>query len=150
MAAIRWTFNPLQTTFDRNNPEDLQNIPDTLVVTLSGNDISDYENFRDPANGCHPRAARWRLLWAGLGYQTQDATQPLTAVLTANVLGNTFAGNGILGRRHGGRVSLQDRPASIAHHVCGQLRGEFIRRTRAPGGTLQLLLNGVPIPRWCS
>ena len=35
----------MQRTFDRNDPEDLQNIPDKLIITLSDNEISDSGRF---------------------------------------------------------------------------------------------------------
>jgi len=98
-------LEPQQTTFDRNNPEDLQNIPDTLAVTVSGNDISDFRVLGVLLFAVLKRVAvgdtQIGLVDCSgspgqqiLGYQTQDDTQPLTSVLTANVLGNTITGNG--------------------------------------------------------
>jgi hypothetical protein len=86
----------LQTTFDRNNPEDLRNIPDTLVVTLSGNDLGVNGVFGIRLFAVVPEGNPTDCS-VGIGYRTQDATQPLTAVLTANVLGNTFVANGLWG-----------------------------------------------------
>ena len=77
---------PLQTTFDRSDPEDLQNIPDRLVVTLSENDISNNGSIGIRLAAFLPYS-----------YQTKDGTQPVTAVLTASVLGNTCTGNGAYG-----------------------------------------------------
>ena len=132
------TFEPLQTTFDRNNPEDLQNIPDTLVVTLSGNDSSNNGQFWDPVLAT-PHVQ------FDVGYQTRMHTQPLTAVLTANVLGNTCAGNGDYGVAMEARLPVQERSASIRPHVCGQLRGELIRRKRARGSALRPSLVGTSL-----
>ena len=64
---------PLRTTFDRNDPEDLREIPDTLNVMLSDNDSSDNHHFGIRLYAC---------VIPGFGYLTQDATQPLTAGLT--------------------------------------------------------------------
>jgi hypothetical protein len=75
----------LQTTFDRNDPEDLREIPDTLTVTLSDNDSSENHEFGI------------RLYAYIFGYQTQDDTQALTAGLTASIRGNTCTGNGAYG-----------------------------------------------------
>jgi hypothetical protein len=86
---------PLQTAFDRNDLEDLRNIPDTLAVTVSGNDFSHYSVFGIRHLAVVPLLPNINAPCSGpLSYQTQDASQPLTAVLTANVLGNTFDGSG--------------------------------------------------------
>lgn len=78
---------PLQTTFDRNDPGDLQNIPDTLTVVLAGNDVS--------ANG--QLGIRFMANVHPLTYRTSDETQPLTGTLQAFVLRNTSVGNGFYG-----------------------------------------------------
>jgi hypothetical protein len=78
---------PLQTTFDRNDPGDLQNIPDTLTVVMVENDAS--------ANG--QLGIRFMGNVHPLTYRTADETQPLTGALRAFVLWNTSVGNGYYG-----------------------------------------------------
>lgn len=80
-------LEPLQTVFDRNDPDHLRNIPDTLTVTLSDNDASD--NFHT--------GIRFGQIFPDFDYRTVDETQPLTSRLTANLVGNTSAGNGYYG-----------------------------------------------------
>src|SRR5262249_17059953 len=70
-------LEPLQTVFDRNNPEDLQNIPDTLTITLSDNDASD-NGAHDPTAGI---GIRFGGIWPDYDYRTADVPQPLTPPL---------------------------------------------------------------------
>jgi hypothetical protein len=80
-------LEPLQTTFDRSDPEDLQQIPDTLEVTLSGNDASDNSVI----------GIRFGGSWPPLDYATADAAQPLTSALSAKLVENTCERNGYYG-----------------------------------------------------
>jgi len=86
-------LEPLPTVFDRNNPEDLQNIPDSLTVTLSDNDASN-NGAHDPTAGI---GIRFGGIWPDYDYLTANVTQPLTSHLTATVTGNTSNGNGSYG-----------------------------------------------------
>jgi hypothetical protein len=114
----------LQTTFDRTNPEDVRNIPDTLVVTLSDNDVRD--------NGFIGIRLYAKI---GRGYQTTDGTQPLTAVLTANVLETRAPATEPMASpwRPG---SPGKRSAPVRPHLRRQLRRELIRRQRPRGALL--------------
>ena len=78
-------LEPLQTTFDRNNPADVENIPDTLNVTLDGNDASDNGND----NGLSGIGIRLAGIWPDYTYTTTDPSQPVTSSLVANITGNT-------------------------------------------------------------
>ena len=86
-------LEPLQTTFDRNNPEDMPNIPDTLTLTVDGNDASD-NGAPDSLGGIGIRVGG---IWHPYDYTTADATQPITSVLTATISGNTCDRNGAYG-----------------------------------------------------
>ena len=122
---------PLQATFDRDDPRDLRNIPDTLAITLSDNDFSAYGVFgirffsvipRGNIPDCSP----------GIGYGTLDATQPLTAVLTAHVTGNTFAGTGFAGVGMEAGFPCRDDPRALVETFTGTFEGNaFPRRRRA-------------------
>ena len=75
-----------QAVYDRNNPLDLMNLPDTLNVTVSGNDSSDNEHF-----GLRVFAASPYI------YATQVTTQPVTSVCNATITHNWLDRNGSYG-----------------------------------------------------
>ena len=91
---------PLQTIFDRNDPDDLQNIPDTITITLSENDASN--------NG--QLGIRFIGSLNTLDYETQDATQPLTSVLIASLTGNTSTDNGYYGVAFDAGIVKREEP----------------------------------------
>jgi hypothetical protein len=70
------TLSPLQTTFNRDDPLDEMNIPDTLEATVTANDFS----------GNSPNI-----------YNTSDATQPITGTTVATVRNNLLRANGDYG-----------------------------------------------------
>jgi hypothetical protein len=124
-------IEPLQTAFDRNDPDDLRNIPDTLAVTVSGNDFSHYSVFgirlmavipQPPIGNCS----------GPLSYQTQDATQPLTAVLTANVLGNTFDGGGRWGLGMSPGFPCRNDPRHLIITFAGSFEGNAFAASGRP------------------
>jgi len=80
-------IEPLQVTYDRNNPADVRNIPDTLDVSVEGNDFSGNAVF-----------GLWCFAFAPfVGYTTSDATQPMTSVVRTTITGNIFADNRFYG-----------------------------------------------------
>jgi hypothetical protein len=94
---------PLQRVFDRNNPEDAANIPDSLDVLVSNNDFSG-----------NAHAGLWCFAYAinpAFGYTTIDASQPKTSVVRATIVGNTFINNGNYGvsAEAGGTVRADPR-----------------------------------------
>jgi hypothetical protein len=121
-------LEPLQTVFDRNNPEDVQNIPDTLTVTLSGNDASD-NGGGNPFGGT---GIRFGGIWPDYDYDTADATQPLTSVLTANFLGNTCDRNGSYGVAREAGSSDRSNPRHFIQTFTGSFQGNtFVGNGRA-------------------
>jgi Dockerin type I domain len=91
-------IEPPQTSFDRTDSADVPNIPDRLDATVTGNEFSFATVFGIrflafipiPAGGVVDCSRP-------VGYETLDPAQPLTAVLTARVVGNTFANNRLYG-----------------------------------------------------
>lgn len=88
---------PLQTTFDREVPSDLENIPDTLDATVIGNDIATSRNFGIRLTGVVPPGGATNCSVFYVGYATANSSQELTASLTANIQGNTLSLNGRYG-----------------------------------------------------
>jgi hypothetical protein len=86
-------LEPLQTTFDQNNPADVQNIPDTLHVAFDGNDVSD----NAVGNSFGGTGIRLVGIWPDYTYTTVDPSQPVTSAMEATVTGNTCDRNGSYG-----------------------------------------------------
>jgi len=82
LGANTLRLEPLQMIYDRNNPEDVQNIPDTLEATIEGNDFSN-NTFFGLRCGFYPPAY----------YTTVDATQPITGTLNVTVRANRLDRN---------------------------------------------------------
>jgi hypothetical protein len=118
---------PLQTTFDRNNPADLQNIPDTLTVTLSENDASDNGDLGIRfMGGVHTDTA------GPLDYSTADDTQPLTGTLTATVVGNTSVRNGDYGVVIEGAFTIRNEARPFVQNLSVHFEGNsFVGNGRA-------------------
>jgi len=77
---------PLQTTFDRTNVHDQNNIPDKLDATVIANDSS---NNSSAGLRCFFLPPQF--------YNTQDETQPITGNILAIIRDNSFNGNGDYG-----------------------------------------------------
>jgi hypothetical protein len=86
LGANPLRLEPLQMTYDRSDPTDLQNIPDRLAVTIEGNDFS-ANTFHGQRCGCYPP----------FPYTTVDTTQPITGTLEATIRNNRFDRNGTYG-----------------------------------------------------
>ncbi len=86
VGANTLRLEPLQTTYDRTDSRDQQNIPDTLAVTIEDNDFSDNAFFGQRCT-----------LYPPFPYTTVDATQPLTGALNVTVRNNRFSRNGNYG-----------------------------------------------------
>jgi hypothetical protein len=113
---------PLQTIFDRNDPADVQNLPDTLTVVFIGNDASNngQVGIRFLGN-VHP-----------LDYRTADETQPLTGHLQAVVVGNTSVGNGEYGVDIEGGFTVRAEPRAFVQDLSvGFAQNSFVGNGRA-------------------
>ncbi len=86
LGANTLAVMPLQTTFDRNNAHDQNNIPDRLDATVIANDFS---NNRSGGLRCFFLSPQF--------YNTQDETQPITGTIIATIGDNSFNGNGDYG-----------------------------------------------------
>jgi hypothetical protein len=80
------TVSPLQTTFNRDDPHDEENIPDRLEATVSENDFS----------GNRSAGLRCFFLSPNI-YNTSDATQPITGTIVTTVRNNLLRANGDYG-----------------------------------------------------
>jgi hypothetical protein len=83
LGANALRLEPLQLTYDANNPDDQENIPHTLVATIEDNDFSD-NTFFGLRLGFFPPTY----------YSTVNATQPITGTLSVTVHGNRINSNG--------------------------------------------------------
>ncbi|HZR84546.1 MAG TPA: right-handed parallel beta-helix repeat-containing protein [Candidatus Binatia bacterium] len=123
-------LEPLQTTFDRNNPADADNIPDTLNVTLDGNDVSDNG---DPNSRFGGTGIRLVGIWPDLTYTTTDSSQPVTSSLVANVVGNTCDRNGAYGVAIEAGDTQRSAPRRFIQSLAVNFeRNIFIGNDRAP------------------
>jgi len=91
-GANAFVLPPIQTLYDRTVPADLLNLPDTLDVSIVGNEFS-----QNPRLGLRLAATATigdtSSCSDGVDYQTNGASQPVTAVLHAEVRGNSFLSN---------------------------------------------------------
>lgn len=110
-------LEPLQTMFDRNDPDDLENIPDTLHVTFDGNDLSD----NGVGNSFGGTGIRLAGLWPTYAYATAGPSQPLTSALEATVTGNTCDRNG----SYGVLIEAGDTQRFVAPQFIETLTGSF-------------------------
>jgi hypothetical protein len=115
-------LEPLQTVFDRSDPEDLQNISDTLTITVSGNDVSD--NGGTASGGTGIRLAG---IWPAYAYSTVNVAQPLTSVLAANVFENTADRNGSYGVIIEAGDSTRFEPRRLIQNLALALDGNTLR-----------------------
>jgi hypothetical protein len=104
LGANTVQLEPLQLVYDRNNPADAANLPDTLDVVVSNNDFSG-----------NLTAGLWYFAYAinqAFGYQTANPSQPKSSIVRATIVGNTFNGNGDYGIRAeaGGALRSNLRP----------------------------------------
>ncbi len=119
LGANPLMLEPLQMTYDRNNPEDVRNIPDTLEITIEGNDFSDnsFLGFR-----C--------AFYPPFFYTTTDATQPITGSLSVAVRDNEFNRNfdyGII-------VDPANATRSNPRQLTGSFEGTFERNVLIGNG----------------
>jgi hypothetical protein len=122
-------LEPLQTTFDRDNPADVENIPDTLNVTLDGNDASD--NGRPNTGG--GIGIRLAGIWPDFTYTTTDPSQAVTSSLVANVIGNTCDSNGAYGVAIETGDTQRSAPRQFIQSLAANFQGNvFIGNDRAP------------------
>ncbi len=80
------TVPPLQTTFNRADPHDEENIPDRLEATVTENDFSGNGSAGLRCYFLNPQA-----------YNTLDATQPITGAIVTTVRSNLLRSNGDYG-----------------------------------------------------
>jgi hypothetical protein len=73
LGANTLRLDTLQMSYDINNPEDQQNIPDTLEATVESNDLSDNRTGPEGGSG-YGLACRF---YPPLRYTTADATQAI-------------------------------------------------------------------------
>jgi hypothetical protein len=110
LGANTLRLEPLQMSYDINNPEDQQNIPGTLEATIEGNDFSDNSLFG-------LRCAFYPPFY----YTTVDATQPITGSLSVTVRDNGLNRNvdyGIL-------VDAANASRSNSRQLTGTFEGTF-------------------------
>jgi hypothetical protein len=106
LGANTVQLEPLQLVYDRNDPTDAANLPDTLEVVVSDNDFSG--NL----------IGLWYFAYSinqAFGYQTADASQPKTSVVRATIVGNTFSGNAEYGIMAGAGGALRSNPRVLTH-----------------------------------
>ncbi len=82
LGANPLMLEPLQMTYDRNNPDDLRNIPDKLEARIETNDFTDNRFFGLRVFFYPPTL-----------YTTVDATQPITGFLNVTVRDNRLNRN---------------------------------------------------------
>ena len=122
-------LEPLQTTFDRNDPADAENIPDTLNVTLEGNEASD-NGAPHTAGGIGIRLSG---IWPDYTYTTTDQSQPVTSFLVANLVANTLEGNGAYGIAIEAADTQRLEPRQFIQSLAADLQGNsFSGNDRAP------------------
>lgn len=103
-------LEPLQMIYDRNNPEDVRNIPDTLEATIEGNDFSDNQFFGLRCFFYPPSL-----------YTTVDVTQPITAFLHVTVRDNRLNRNA----DHGIDVDAAFASRNYTRQLTGMFEGTF-------------------------
>ncbi len=113
LGANTLMLEPLQMIYDRNNPEDVRNIPDQLEATVEGNDFS--ENHLLIATGLRCT------FYPPIHYTTMDATQPITGTLNVNVRDNRLHRNG----DHGITIDAGFSNRSDPRELTGRFEGTF-------------------------
>ena len=123
VGANTLLVEPLQLVYDRNNPADAANIPDTLDIHVEGNDFSVNDGYGLWCFGFAPFFA----------YSTSDSTQPLTSVVRAIITGNTAANNGKYGLIVEPVGAFRNNPRQYISSVTATLQGNaFDGNGRAP------------------
>ncbi len=113
LGANPLMLEPLQLIYDRNNPEDVRNMPDQLEATVEGNDFS--ENHLLIATGLRCT------FYPPIHYTTIDATQPITGTLNVNVRDNRLSRNG----DHGITIDAGFSNRSDPRQLTGRFEGRF-------------------------
>ncbi|HJY84028.1 MAG TPA: right-handed parallel beta-helix repeat-containing protein [Candidatus Binatia bacterium] len=119
LGANTLRLEPLQMSYDINNPEDQQNVPGTLEATIEGNDFSD-NNFSGLRCTFFPP----------FYYTTADATQPIRGSLSVTVHDNRFNRN--LG--YGIEVDASNAYRSNPRQLTGTFEGTFERNVLIGNG----------------
>jgi hypothetical protein len=122
LGANPLMLEPLQMSYDRNNPEDVRNIPDQLEATVKSNDFS--ENHLLIATGLRCT------FYPPIHYTTMDATQPITGTLNVNVHDNRLNRNG----DHGITIDAGFSNRSDPHQLSGRFEGTFENNTLIDNG----------------
>jgi hypothetical protein len=113
LGANTLTLEPLQATYDINDPQDQQNIPNTLEAVIEGNDLSDNRTV-DAAGlrcGFYPPSP----------YTPVDAMQPITGTLNVTVHNNRLNGNG----DYGIVIDAFMANRTNSHQLTGVFQGTF-------------------------
>jgi hypothetical protein len=117
LGANTLRLEPLQMSYDLNNPEDQQNIPDRLEATVESNDLSD--NFAGPDGGSgYGLACRF---YPPLRYTTADMTQAMRGTLNVVVSGNRLSRNA----NYGLIVDPGSSDRSTPRQLTGMFQGAF-------------------------
>ncbi|HXN21499.1 MAG TPA: hypothetical protein VOA41_02000 [Candidatus Dormibacteraeota bacterium] len=103
-------LEPLQMSFDINNPKDQQNVPGRLEVAIEGNDFSN-NSFVGLRCGFYPP----------FFYTTADATQPVTGTLDVIVRDNELNRN----FDYGITVDPANARRSNSRRLTGRFEGTF-------------------------
>ncbi len=107
---------PLQLIYDRNNPADVANIPDTLDIRIEGNDFSGNNSY-----------GLWCFGFAPVfGYTTSDPAQPITSVVRAAITWNTCTGNGQYGLIVEPVGAFRSNPRQFISSVTFTLQGNVL------------------------
>jgi hypothetical protein len=113
LVANPLTLEPLQTIYDRNDPQDQENIPDTLEATIEGNDFSENHLLNALGLRCG--------FYPPFPYTTVDETQPITGSLNVTVRDNGLNGNG----NYGISVDAFRSNRSYPRQLTGMFEGTF-------------------------
>ena len=120
LGANTVTLPLLQKTFDRRDPQDRRNIPDTLSAIVTGNEVSDNGHFGARLWGYTPSK-----------YSTTDGT--LTSVLNATLTGNSFLRNGDYGIAVDAGWADRSFPLTLSTAFTGTFQGNlFSANGRGP------------------
>jgi hypothetical protein len=111
LGANTLRLEPLQMSYDINNPEDQQNVPGTLEATIEGNDFSDNRGFGLRCTFFPP-----------LYYTTADAMQPIRGSLSVTVHDNRLNRN-----IYGIEVDPSQAYRSNTRQLTGTFQGTFER-----------------------
>jgi hypothetical protein len=117
LGANTLRLETLQMSYDIDNPEDQQNIPDTLEATVENNDLSD--NLAGPDGGSgYGLACRY---YPPFRYTTADPTQAMRGTLSVAVRGNRLNRNA----NYGLIVDPGSSDRSTPRELTGMFQGAF-------------------------